>query len=473
MPVVAAKPEPAKEKPANPGGLEVPDQNKQVLAARNAPAADSRPAQVVNQTEQPVDLNQIARRDSVRVVWRPAPSSSPRAPAIRRAGCQPTPATAPAPGEPRRVQSVRIADPVAPPPAVTPVTPPPSAAPRSVPVHSWRSEQALPLPVAPRRPRQRLRLFRQADRPQSGPSRQSRHRQRFRRRRTAGSSRTAEGGNAPAIARDAAASGRECQPATAPAANNNNGPLPLSNPSRPATPPAAAPANPAPRVATAPAAGGGGAFAIQLASRPSEADARMRAPAGQRFSGQIGGKAPVVVRGEANGQTVYRVRVTGFAQADATAACDKHSCSGRRLLRDAPVTAMKPLIFGAAGPRLTNSETAFYAEHKPAGFILFRRNIEDPAQVKALVASMKEASGNPDALVLIDQEAVASRGFVRRIGQATPPVLPMARSGASTRISRAKRPFLARGSLRMTSPSSASMSIACPCSMCLCPARMM
>ncbi|MCA3660150.1 MAG: hypothetical protein INF07_02835, partial [Methylobacterium sp.] len=53
VPVVVAKPQPAKERPANPGGLEVPDQNKQVLAARNAPPTDSRPAQVVNQTEQP------------------------------------------------------------------------------------------------------------------------------------------------------------------------------------------------------------------------------------------------------------------------------------------------------------------------------------------------------------------------------------------------------------------------------------
>ncbi len=117
-------------------------------------------------------------------------------------------------------------------------------------------------------------------------------------------------------------------PPQRPAANNSTGPLPLSN-NRPATPPAAAPANPAPRVATAPAAGGGGAFAIQLASRPSEADAQNAVrQLGQRFSGQIGGKAPVVVRGEANGQTVYRVRVTGFAQADATAACDKIRAAG-------------------------------------------------------------------------------------------------------------------------------------------------
>jgi beta-N-acetylhexosaminidase len=65
---------------------------------------------------------------------------------------------------------------------------------------------------------------------------------------------------------------------------------------------------------------------------------------------------------------------------------------------------MKPIIFGAKGLRLSNTETAFFAEHRPAGFILFRRNVESPDQVRDLVAAMKVAAGNPDALILIDQE---------------------------------------------------------------------
>jgi len=85
---------------------------------------------------------------------------------------------------------------------------------------------------------------------------------------------------------------------------------------------------------------------------------------------------------------------------------------------------MKPLSFGAAGPRLTNSESTFFSEHKPAGFILFRRNIEDPAQVKALVAAMKEASGNPDALVLVDQEG-------GRVARFRPPHWPSYPPGAA------------------------------------------
>lgn len=65
---------------------------------------------------------------------------------------------------------------------------------------------------------------------------------------------------------------------------------------------------------------------------------------------------------------------------------------------------VKPILFGAKGHRLTNEETAFFTEHRPCGFILFRRNIETPAQVRALVAEMKRVSDAPDALILIDQE---------------------------------------------------------------------
>lgn len=65
---------------------------------------------------------------------------------------------------------------------------------------------------------------------------------------------------------------------------------------------------------------------------------------------------------------------------------------------------MKPIIFGAKGHRLTNQEAAFYSEHRPCGFILFKRNVDTPEQVRALVAEMKRAADNPDALVLIDQE---------------------------------------------------------------------
>jgi beta-N-acetylhexosaminidase len=68
-------------------------------------------------------------------------------------------------------------------------------------------------------------------------------------------------------------------------------------------------------------------------------------------------------------------------------------------------------IYGCAGPVLTAEERAFFAEQKPWGFILFRRNVENPNQLKALTAALRDSVGR-DAPVLIDQEG----GRVQRMG---------------------------------------------------------
>jgi beta-N-acetylhexosaminidase len=60
-------------------------------------------------------------------------------------------------------------------------------------------------------------------------------------------------------------------------------------------------------------------------------------------------------------------------------------------------------IFGLSGPGLTARERAFFADSRPWGFILFARNIADPAQTAALTAALRDAVGR-DAPVLIDQE---------------------------------------------------------------------
>lgn len=51
-------------------------------------------------------------------------------------------------------------------------------------------------------------------------------------------------------------------------------------------------------------------------------------------------------------------------------------------------------------------------ERRPWGFILFKRNVESPAQVAALAAELRASVGRPDAPVLIDQEG----GRVQRLG---------------------------------------------------------
>ena len=69
-------------------------------------------------------------------------------------------------------------------------------------------------------------------------------------------------------------------------------------------------------------------------------------------------------------------------------------------------------IYGCSGPELTAAERAFFAETRPWGFILFRRNVESPDQVRALVAALRDSIDAPDAPVLIDQEG----GRVQRLG---------------------------------------------------------
>ncbi|HTT81632.1 MAG TPA: beta-N-acetylhexosaminidase [Stellaceae bacterium] len=64
----------------------------------------------------------------------------------------------------------------------------------------------------------------------------------------------------------------------------------------------------------------------------------------------------------------------------------------------------RALILGCAGERLTEAEARFFAAADPAGFILFRRNCRDRAQVRALVGDLRGAVGRPAAPVLIDQE---------------------------------------------------------------------
>lgn len=80
-------------------------------------------------------------------------------------------------------------------------------------------------------------------------------------------------------------------------------------------------------------------------------------------------------------------------------------------------------ITGVEGLRLAPEEDAFIRDAKPWGFILFRRNVESPEQVRALVGALRDAVGE-HAPVLIDQEG----GRVQRLG---PPHWPAYPAGAS------------------------------------------
>jgi beta-N-acetylhexosaminidase len=69
-------------------------------------------------------------------------------------------------------------------------------------------------------------------------------------------------------------------------------------------------------------------------------------------------------------------------------------------------------ICGCAGTVLNPEERAFIRQTQPWGLILFKRNVEDRAQMRALTSAFRELVGRSDAPVLIDQEG----GRVQRMG---------------------------------------------------------
>ncbi len=88
------------------------------------------------------------------------------------------------------------------------------------------------------------------------------------------------------------------------------------------------------------------------------------------------------------------------------------------------MTMLKAFVSGCAGETLTDDEWRFFQDERPAGFILFARNIRTPEQVKALIAKVQDAIGRDELLVLVDQEG----GRVQRL---KPPTWRQLPSGAA------------------------------------------
>lgn len=97
-------------------------------------------------------------------------------------------------------------------------------------------------------------------------------------------------------------------------------------------------------------------------------------------------------------------------------------------------------ILGLSGTELTPAERKFFRNAQPLGFILFRRNIETPEQVKALVDDLKTCVDH-EALILIDQEG----GRVRRLRPPHWPDYPAASRFAEV----SNDPFEARDMARL------------------------
>lgn len=76
-----------------------------------------------------------------------------------------------------------------------------------------------------------------------------------------------------------------------------------------------------------------------------------------------------------------------------------------------PTTPPLALFVGMPGHELSADEIAFFRDTNPYGLFLFKRNLDNPEQVRRLCAHFREAVGRVDAPVFIDQEG----GRVQRL----------------------------------------------------------
>jgi beta-N-acetylhexosaminidase len=86
--------------------------------------------------------------------------------------------------------------------------------------------------------------------------------------------------------------------------------------------------------------------------------------------------------------------------------------------------ASRAFITGISGLELTTAEREFLRGELPWGLILFKRNVDTPDQVSALVDEFRSLVGEADAPVMIDQEG-------GRVARLTPPHWPVYPPGAT------------------------------------------
>jgi beta-N-acetylhexosaminidase len=78
---------------------------------------------------------------------------------------------------------------------------------------------------------------------------------------------------------------------------------------------------------------------------------------------------------------------------------------------------MQAAIYGLSGLEITPDERAFFRDADAAGYILFRRNCADQAQLLRLTDDLRDLSGRGDLPILIDQEG-------GRVARMRPPAWP-------------------------------------------------
>jgi SPOR domain len=292
-PVVKAETGPSKIAPQNPGGIDIPNQNKKIYE----PGAQDTQTRVVNREEQPIDLRQAIRAGA------PAPDSasgtapvrlSPAVPANVASGVAPSlqgsgNAIAGFLGEPRRVRTVSIR------PDGTVIPPDAGAA--------ARSAVAAPPAAAAPDPRAAATSGALALPPSLRP----------------------RDATPPATAPRSASGAAPDQSVGAPLQITPDSARPKSEPRLAAAPPAAV--REPTETSAAPAASPG--FTVQLGVRGTDREARHAFEQfQQRHAGDLSGFSPLIVQAEIDGKTAYRVRVGPMSRNDATSLCVRLKASG-------------------------------------------------------------------------------------------------------------------------------------------------
>src|SRR5688500_14535564 len=78
-------------------------------------------------------------------------------------------------------------------------------------------------------------------------------------------------------------------------------------------------------------------------------------------------------------------------------------------------------VYGCQGTELASDERAFFHDVRPFGFILFARNVDNPAQVVSLCRQLRDSIGDANAPIFVDQEGGRVQRFRPPHWQNRPP----------------------------------------------------
>ena len=208
--------------------------------------------------------------------------------------------------------------------------------------------------------------------------------------------------------------GSRCGARRAQAAAGNGRRLPRSR-RRAAPPPKKIPPNetkePAPDDAAAPPAPSGPTIQLGAYASTIKADTAWKLLSG-RFP-KLRRCRKSVVTATVGGKSIYRLRASGSS--DQTKRGLRRAEGGRRKLPGRQL--MQAAIYGLSGTELLAEEVDFFRDAEPAGYILFKRNIESREQLRRLTDAIRDLEGHDEVPILIDQEG-------GRVARMRPPEWP-------------------------------------------------